>query len=215
MRHKPKPAERTRAHALRPPFATFLTSLALLLCATAGGAQKLPHVILRTDLGEIEIEVDSARAPITAANFLRYVDAGSYQGGRFFRVVREDNQPNDSVRIKVVQGDISSAQAAGRFPAIALERTSVTGLRHRDGTVSMARGGPDTATSSFFICIGDQPALDAGGHRNLDGQGFAAFARVVRGMDVVRRINQGSASGQQLAVPVMIQEARRAAKGTD
>jgi peptidyl-prolyl cis-trans isomerase A (cyclophilin A) len=163
------------------------------------------RVLLRTDRGSIELFVDTARAPRTAANFLRYVEAGRYDGGAFHRTVRPDNQPGQAVKIEVVQ----AGPAAGRpdFEPIALERTSVTGLRHLDGTLSMARDGPDTATSDFFICIGDQPALDFGGRRNPDGQGFAAFGRVVRGMDVVRAIQAAPADGQHLAPPVRIQSA--------
>ena len=96
------------------------------------------------------------------------------------------------------------AHGAREQKPIELERTSVTGLRHIDGTLSMARGGPDSATSSFFICIGNQPALDFGGHRNLDGQGFAAFGRVTRGMDVVRKIQASAAEAQRLTPPVTI-----------
>jgi peptidyl-prolyl cis-trans isomerase A (cyclophilin A) len=137
------------------------------------------------------------------------VDGAFFDGGRFFRVVRPDNQPNDSIRIEVIQGGVAQERAREGFPAIPLERTSVTGLRHRDGTLSMARGGPDSATSSFFICIGDQPSLDFGGMRNPDGQGFAAFGQVVRGMDVVRRIQQGAVNAQNLVNPVQILSVKR------
>jgi peptidyl-prolyl cis-trans isomerase A (cyclophilin A) len=109
----------------------------------------------------------------------------------------------------VVQASVNAAREKDEFVPIALERTSKTGLLHRDGTVSMARGGPDTATSSFFVCLGDQPSLDAGGARNPDGQGFAAFGRVVAGMDVVRRIHQSPAQGETLTPPVRILSARR------
>jgi imidazolonepropionase-like amidohydrolase/cyclophilin family peptidyl-prolyl cis-trans isomerase len=168
-----------------------------------------PRILVVTDLGEIEIELDSARAPITVTNFLRYVDGAFFDGGRFFRVVRADNQPTDSVRIAVVQGGVAQGRGREGFPAIPLERTSVTGLGHRDGTISMARGGPDTATSSFFLCIGDQPSLDFGGRRNPDGQGFAAFGQVVRGMDVARRIHEGAVEGQNLVKPIGIVSVRR------
>ena len=124
-------------------------------------------------------------------------------------MVRSGNQPNDSVRIAVIQGDISPARRADRYPAIALERTNLTGLEHVDGAVSMARGDPDTASSSFFICVGDQPELDFGGKRNPDGQGFAAFGVVVEGMDVVRAINRASAEGQNLAPPIGIHSMAR------
>jgi peptidyl-prolyl cis-trans isomerase A (cyclophilin A) len=167
-------------------------------------------VVLRTTVGDIVIEVDADRAPKTAANFLRYVDGGHYDGGRFHRTVRLDNQPGKSVLIEVIQAGVSPTPAREAFPPIALERTKDTGLRHLDGTVSMARDGPDSATSDFFICIGDQPELDFGGKRNPDGQGFAAFGRVVKGMDVVRQIQGRPADGQSLTPPIPIQSAKRA-----
>jgi peptidyl-prolyl cis-trans isomerase A (cyclophilin A) len=108
------------------------------------------------------------------------------------------------VKIEVIQGSVSPERDRDDFPPIAIERTDVTGLRHRDGTLSMARGGPNSATSSFFICIGDQPELDFGGKRNPDGQGFAAFGAVTGGMDVVRAIHASPANGQALTPPVRI-----------
>jgi peptidyl-prolyl cis-trans isomerase A (cyclophilin A) len=193
--------------------ATLWLALHLLLwvpCALPlAGQDPAPRVRVSTSMGEIVIELYPERAPSTVANFLRYVDAGHYDGGQFHRTVRADNQPDDSVRIEVVQASVDSARGGEGFPPIALERTSVTGLRHLDGTVSMARGGPDSARSSFFVCIGDQPSLDFGGRRNPDGQGFAAFGRVVEGMDVVRRIQRSPAQAQQLVPPVRITAVRR------
>lgn len=171
---------------------------------------RLPRVLLRTERGDIELEIDTGRAPITSSNFLRYVDGRFFDGGRFFRTVRADNQPLDSIRIAVVQAGIDPARAQEQFPPIALEPTSVTGLRHREGTVSMARAAPNSATSSFFITLADEPALDSGGRRNPDGLGFAAFARVVRGMDVVRAIHAAPADERQLLLePVRILSAHR------
>ncbi|MXW37836.1 MAG: peptidylprolyl isomerase [Acidobacteria bacterium] len=167
------------------------------------------RVVIETDLGAIELEVDVGRAPVTAENFLRYLDGGQYDGGTFFRTVHADNQPDDSIRIAVIQGGRNPDAAADPFPAIALERTSETGLRHVDGAVSMGRTGPDTATDSFFICVGDQPSLDFGGMRNPDGQGFAAFGRVVAGMDVVRAIHAAPYEAQRLTPPVRIGSAYR------
>jgi peptidyl-prolyl cis-trans isomerase A (cyclophilin A) len=166
-------------------------------------------VTLRTEIGEIVLEVDTVRAPVTAANFLRYVEAGRYAGGRFHRTVRLDNQPGKSALIEVVQAGVKAELVASDYAPIPLERTSKTGLRHRDGTLSMARDGADTATSDFFICIGDQPSLDFGGKRNPDGQGFAAFGRVLHGMDVVRRIQAAPSEGQMLTPPIQILSARR------
>ena len=191
---------------------SLLTTLSLTVStALPGQAQvRLPHVVVRTELGEIEMEIDSVHAPGTAANFLRYVDDGFYSNTRFHRTVKPDNQPANVIKIEVIQaGADSVARAQHGRPPIALERTSVTGLRHRDGTVSMARGGPDTATSDFFICIGDQPELDFGGKRNADGQGFAAFGRVVRGMDVAKKIQQSPVEAQRLTPPIRILEITR------
>ena len=180
----------------------------------AGATQVVP-VVIETSLGNIEVAVDLKRAPVTAANFLKYVDAGASDGGTFMRTVTLDNQPNDKVRIEVVQADIAKARAGERLPAIALERTSQTGLRHQDGAISMARSAPDSAQSSFFICINDQPALDFGGMRNPDGQGFGAFGRVTKGMDVVRKIQAAPTQAQALTPPIQILRVRRLAPAAE
>jgi peptidyl-prolyl cis-trans isomerase A (cyclophilin A) len=183
--------------------------IALLLAAVlSAGPAPLPRVSVRTSLGEIVLEIDVARAPATGRNFLRYVDAGRYRGGEFHRTVTTapDNQPGKAVKIDVVQA--GPAPGPDLAP-IALERTRDTGLSHLDGAISMARDGPDSATSDFFVCVGPQPSLDFGGRRNPDGQGFAVFGRVVAGMDVVRRIHGSPAKGQALAPPVAILEVVR------
>ena len=178
--------------------------------APAGaGKPGIVHVVIETDRGDIAVALDSARAPATVANFLRYVDGGFYTGGMFHRTVTPANQPDNGVKIEVIQGGPNPQRQATGFPPIELERTSVTGLKHRDGTLSMARAGPNTATSDFFICIGDQPSLDFGGHRNPDGQGFAAFGQVTRGMDVVRAIQGSPAQLQRLTPPVTIRRIHR------
>ena len=167
-------------------------------------------VIIETEAGAIDITLDDDQAPGTVANFLRYVDAGMYDGGRFHRVVRLDNQPNDCIRIEVIQGGVNLERMTENGAPIPLERTSETGLRHLDGTISMARFRPDSAVSDFFICIGDQPELDFGGMRNPDGQGFAAFGKVTDGMDVVRTIQAGTTDSQTLIFPARIVTVRRA-----
>ena len=181
----------------------------ILACALAVTAQtrRPVTVVIETSLGTIEAEIDTIHAPVTAANFLKYVDAGKYDGGRFHRTVKPDNQPNNDVKIEVIQAGRSPGSKG--FPSIPLERTSATGLLHRDGTISMARDGLDTATSDFFICIGDQPSLDFDGKRNPDGQGFAAFGRVVKGMDVVRKIQAAPVTAQNLTPPVRILKIHR------
>ena len=189
-------------------------------------------IVIETGFGEIVVELADAEAPITTANFLRYLDAGMYDGGAFHRTVRLDNQsnanlriettdmgiatsggedarPNDAIAIEVIQGGVDPARVAGLGDPIPLERTGMTGLRHGDGAISMARLTPDSAVSDFFICINDQPELDEGGRRNLDGQGFAAFGRVTSGMDVVRTIQSQPADGQSLTPRVDILHMRR------
>jgi peptidyl-prolyl cis-trans isomerase A (cyclophilin A) len=181
--------------------------------------QQNPIVIFETDKGTIDVEVDTLRAPVTGANFLKYVDGGFYEGGSVNRAVRPDNTVRHDVEIQVIQFQIDPARRRDQLPPIVLERTSVTGLRHVDGALSMARNGPDTATASFSIVIGDQPEMDFGGRRNPDGQGFAVFGRVVRGMDVVRAI-QASPTGsigpygsESLAPPIRVLRAYRRKEG--
>lgn len=174
------------------------------LAQVAAGGEGLIPIAIETELGTMEAVLDSARAPVTVTNFLQYVDAGLFDDSRFFRSVRMDNQPDDSVKIEVIQAALSRENARREFPPIPLERTSVTGISHLDGTLSMARAGPDTGTSSFSIMINDQPELDFGGRRNPDGQGFAAFGRVTAGMEIARRIQAGPVEGQQLRPPIRI-----------
>jgi peptidyl-prolyl cis-trans isomerase A (cyclophilin A) len=175
-------------------------------------------VLVQTELGDIVVEVDQAKAPVTAANFLRYVDAGHYDGGQWHRTVKMNNQPESTVKIEVIQAGVNPERAKSGFPPIELERTNKTGILHKDGVISMARGAPDSATSGWFICINDQPSLDFGGARNPDGQGFAAFGRVVSGMDVVRKIQAApsstnmstNAEAQRLTPPIRILKVARA-----
>jgi peptidyl-prolyl cis-trans isomerase A (cyclophilin A) len=158
-------------------------------------------------MGNIKVEVYPDKAPITAGNFLRYIDAGLYNGTTFFRTVTMQNQPNDTVKIEVIQG--GQVPKEKEYEPISLERTTLTGLKHIDGVISMGRFKPDSAKSSFFFCIGDQPELDFGGKRNPDGQGFAAFGMVLEGMDVVRMIQVEPHEGQRLTPPIEITKIKR------
>ena len=182
----------------------------LAFASFAAAAAENPVVLIKTEKGDITVEVDLARAPVTAANFLRYVDEKLYDGSVFHRTVTLDNQPNNDVRIEVIQGGQLSEE--NEFPPIAHETTAATGLKHFDGTISMARGTPGSATSSFFFCVGPQPELDFGGKRNPDGQGFAAFGKVTSGMDVVKAIHVLPAEGQSLKPSVKIISIRRLGK---
>src|SRR3989440_8804620 len=111
--------------------------------------------------------------------------------------------------MEVIQVGVNPELKNKEFEPIKLERTNQTGLKHVNGAISMARLGADTATSDFFVCIGDQPELDYGGKRNPDGQGFAAFGKVVKGMDVVKEIQAAPAEGQTLKPPVKILKVTR------
>lgn len=181
---------------------------------------------IETEFGVIHAELFDDAAPITTTNFLHYVDEGLYDHGRFHRTVTAENNsndhldldeveiangqaPNDEIAIQVIQASINSERTNELDDPIPLERTSETGLQHLDGTLSMARSTPDSAVSDFFICINDQPSLDFGGMRNPDGQGFAAFGRVTKGMDVVRTIQSQPAKGQRLEPAVTILKIER------
>jgi peptidyl-prolyl cis-trans isomerase A (cyclophilin A) len=190
--------------------------LLLLIGAVLGAAgSEGATVDLLTPFGAISCFLDLGRAPISAGAFLACLTAGAYNGGRFTRVVRPDNDHGSPV-ISVIEG----GARPGQYPPVAHETTKTTGLRHLDGTISLSRDAPGTATGGeFFMCIGDQPGLDFGGMRNKDGQGFAAFGRVTRGMEVVRRVwslpSDGPSpdaytKGQILAVPVPILSASTA-----
>jgi peptidyl-prolyl cis-trans isomerase A (cyclophilin A) len=183
--------------------------VALLCSHWLGASAEESTVRIATAMGDIFVAVDVTHAPVSTANFLRYVDQMFYDGGMFHRTVTPDNQPDSTVKIEVVQAGINPAHEHNEFAPITLERTTSTGIKHLAGVISMARDGPDTATSDFFICVSDQPSLDFGGARNPDGQGFAAFGHVVRGMGVVRRIQQAKANGQSLTPPVKILSIRR------
>lgn len=162
-------------------------------------------------MGDIEAEIYLKQAPITAANFLHHIDIGTYKENEttFYRVVRLDNQPNNSTKIEVIQGGLSHDELVDAITPIEHENTQVTSIKHTDGVLSMARNEPGTANTEFFICIGDQPGLDYGGARNSDNQGFAAFGKVIKGMDVVRLIQSQQDNGQYLNQPIIIQSIKR------
>ena len=192
-----------------------LLLVALLAFGVAQADEGTVRVTMSTSEGDIDIDLYLDKAPITAGNFLKLVDNGDMNGGSFYRVVTYEND-NGSPKIEVIQGGLGAAGEG--FDTIDHESTAQTGILHTDGVISMARGAVGTASTEFFICIGDQPGLDHGQPRNADNQGFAAFGKVVSGMDVVRRINAMSADaasdseytqGQILAEPVAIERVAR------
>jgi peptidyl-prolyl cis-trans isomerase A (cyclophilin A) len=187
------------------------TIILLMLCAGLfyGSEAGNPKVIIKTELGDVTVEIFEKKAPVTASNFLKYADEGRFKEACFYRVVRMDNQPRNKIKIEVIQGGLRFTHRENILPPIEHETTQKTGVLHKDGTISMARSEPGSAASEFFICVGDQPELDFGGERNPDGQGFAAFGKVVAGMDVIRKIHQMPADEQMLISRVTIQDIAR------
>lgn len=201
--------------AIRSVFATALFALTLSGCVSASD-EALPIVVLSTELGDIEIEVDIDRAPQSSKSFLDFVDAGLYEGATFYRTVMPENDKG-APPISVIQGGLDDD--SNSMPSVPHETTQDSGVLHTDGVISLARAAPGEANAAaFFICIGDQPGLDYGGKRNPDGLGFAAFGKVVGGMDVVHAIHRREAmgpsesdytKGQMITEPVVINSAAR------
>ena len=177
--------------------------LSMIFVSAVAPAQK---VKISTPLGDIVVQLEPDTAPVTVENFINYIVGDFYKGGSFFRTVTMENQPDSPVKIKVIQAGIHPWKQNFLFDPIPLERTTDTGIRHKNGTISMARGTPDSAQYSFFICIGDQPELDFGGKRNPDGQGFAAFGQVIEGMEVVQKIQTSPSEEQALIPPILIED---------
>ncbi len=179
--------------------AVHLFALAASALCLAGCGTENPQVELVTQFGTVRVEVDSARAPQTAANFLRYVDEGRLRGASFYRVRREEAELMQQTTA-IVQGGLYLVDDTTRLlPAIPLESTRQTGLRHGEGTVSMARFDENSARAEFFIVIGDQPHLD---WRDAQRPGYAAFGRVVDGMELVRSIRGLPVDGERLRRPI-------------
>ncbi len=184
--------------------ASLLITVFFVLTVTLKGQKT--KIEIRTAIGTIVAELYPDKAPITCENFLAYIKNDMLRGASFYRVVRMDNQPDKKVKIEVIQGGLNNDSLA--FTPITHETTAKTGLLHKDGVLSMARNEPGTATTEFFICIGDQPELDFGGKRNPDGQGFAAFGQIVKGMDIVKQIQGLEDDDQMLIEPIKIKAFR-------
>lgn len=182
----------------------FISAFVLFFACT----KKKPIVVLETDAGFIGIELYVEKAPATCYNFLNYVEKSKFDGGEFYRIVTMNNQPNNEYKIEVVQGGMGRSDTLERYKPIIHESTNNTGILHTIGTVSMARNEPGTASSEFFICLRNEPELDYGGKRNADGQGFAAFGKVVEGMEIVGKIHQMKDTNQFLLQPVQILSAK-------
>lgn len=170
----------------------------LIMASCSHATYKNPHVLIKTRLGDIEIELFPDKAPKTVTAFLSYVDSGFYKNSSFYRVVKAEEMPTD-FNTGMIQGGIyqSNNNKIGKINPIPHESTKQTGLSHVSGSVSFANNGAGTATTEFFICIGDQLALDAGASEAGEGQGFAAFGKVFKGMAIVRKIQNKNSHGDR------------------
>lgn len=184
---------------------TIYLTFAFVLIASAGCSKQNPQVVIKTEFGDITVELYPDKAPITVNNFLAYIAEKRFKEATFYRVVTLENQPDNDIKIQVIQGGNFNDDHPDSLPPIAHETTDQTGIKHKNGVISMARMEPGTANDDFFICVGDQPELDFGGKRNPDGQGFAAFGKVVKGMDVVKKIHQVPAPDQWMekGIPIL------------
>lgn len=183
----------------------------LLLTACAEKKYKEPRVKIETANGDIVLELYPEKAPKTVAAFLSYVDKGYYNNSTFYRVWSDDNQVIDAYKARLIQGGLwrTNRQLSLSLPGIPHETTKQTGILHTEGVISLARAAPGTATTEFFICIGNQHGFDYGGANNPDGQGYAAFGRVVKGMDVVKFIYNLPEDGEYFNPPIFIFDIKR------
>lgn len=186
---------------------------AIFICLFAACSPKYknPHVRIETKFGDMEMELYPEQAPKTVAAFLSYIDSGYYKNAAFYRVLRDDNQPTNAPKSELIQGGIwkTNYKLSSSLPGIPHESTRQTKILHKDGTISMARGEPGTATTEFFICVGDQPGFDYDGANNADGQGYAAFGKVVKGMNVVHSIYEAPEIDGELDPLVYIYSIKR------
>jgi peptidyl-prolyl cis-trans isomerase A (cyclophilin A) len=163
---------------------------------------------------EILLKVHLDRAPITGANFCDYVRMGLLKDATFFRILGPRNQVGHKYPVSAIQGGLSYNPQMGYEPSKGLgpirhETTAMTGLQHRNGTVSMARFAPGETYGSFCICVGDQPELDYGGRRFADGQGAAAFGEVVTGHQVIQSLSNAAEDAEFIYAPIIITSIER------
>ena len=189
----------------------FLLAAGLLPSCHSASDPARPHVIIQTAAGDIEVELYPRQAPKTAGAFLSYVDSGFYKNASFYRVLNEDNQVTGAAISNLIQGGIwkTNHAKAVSVPGVPHEPTSQTHILHTNGVISLARDKPGTGTTEFFICVGDQPGFDYGGENNPDGQGYAAFGKVIKGMDVVRTIYHSPENNQRFTPPIQIDNISR------
>lgn len=177
----------------------------LIACSSQNVPEGAVELVIKTTEGNIGVAVFPEKAPKSAAAFLAIVDKGLYKRSSFYRVLNDANQPSNAPKAELLQGGLwSRTKKRPDVPRVEHETTQQTGLRHLAGTISLAREEPGSASSEFFICVADQPGLDYGGENNPDGQGYAAFGKVISGMDVVRKIYNKPENDQYFDPPILI-----------
>ena len=186
----------------------FQAFLILFLTLSCSNSDKNSKICIYTGLGDIYADIFLDNAQTTSSNFLEYINKNLYDSCYFYRSVKPGNQSNNKIKIAVIQGGFENDLSLKMLPPIPHESTEKSGIHHLNGTLSMARNDTGTATSEFFICIGEQPELDYGGKRNPDGQGFAAFGRVYKGMEIVKKIHSMKDTNQYLVNRVFIDSIR-------
>ncbi|MES2003706.1 MAG: peptidylprolyl isomerase [Bacteroidota bacterium] len=189
---------------MKKPVSILLIMLFFVCCQRKSSTP--PHIEIQTEKGDIEIELYPLQAPETVAAFLTYIDSGYYNNANFYRVLNDENQPSNAPKTELIQGGIwkTRNKLAAGIPGIPHETTAQTKILHTDGVISLARTEPGTAGTEFFICIGKQPGLDYGGENIADKQGYATFGKVVKGMDIVRKIYRQKEEDQYFDPPVAI-----------
>jgi peptidyl-prolyl cis-trans isomerase A (cyclophilin A) len=187
-------------------YRTMLLVLVFIFSGCTSTQRKNPHIKIKTKMGDIELELFPTQAPKTVAAILSYIDSGLYKDAAFYRVLTVHNQPSDAPKAELVQGGLWNKKGVHRdlLGGIPHETTRESGILHTNGVISLARQEPGTANTEFFICIGNQPGFDYGGENNADRQGYAAFGKVVRGMDIVKRIYNMPEEDQYFDPPIPI-----------
>lgn len=187
----------------------FVAAIGLVACSSP--KYKNPHVKIKTTYGTIEAELYPDQAPKSVAAFLSYVDSGYYNNTSFYRVLNDENQATGVPHSQLIQGGLwgTNDKLSKSVQPIPHETTQQTGLHHEDGTLSLARREPGTAGTEFFICIGTQPGYDFGGSNDPDGQGYAAFGKVIRGMDIVAKIHHFPTKEELFDPPIEIINIKR------
>ncbi len=189
----------------------FFYVIILFLFSCTHKKYKNPHIVIDTQFGKIYLELFPDKAPKSVAAFLSYVDQGLYKNSSFYRVLKEENQPSSAFKSELIQGGIweTNNKKANTLKGIPHETTKQTGILHTNGTISLARTTPGSATSEFFICVGTQPSYDFGSSANPDGQGYAAFGKVVKGLEVLKKIHQQPENGEAFYPSVKIFSIKR------